>query len=363
MINKIQIEEIELEKITSEWMDENYIRVQPYIVFRYNYFGSRYYIIKHDDDRVEYAPSVTSVIKRNAPTEYGLSEWKKNMTREDQDFISKNSANYGTFLHTLYNRLLLGDTLEFNNIDEELKWFCDNENEKGQDYNFSNIKKWMKDNKRDYRLDLFGFTKWVQDYKVVPLAIEYPGLYRDEDGILQAVGLMDLVCKLTLPTKNKQPAHEIIALIDYKSGRNWYQDFQIQLHIYRKMWNDMFPELQISRVFNLTTKNFRLPLGKTVTPYGFVDHTDSEDISMALWNNYHSRELLKGKRFSAVTEFKRDQDVKLNIGTKLNDLITSYNPLDKFTGFEYDKIKDKIPLKACENLIKLNDELIKQEKA
>ena len=79
--------------------------------------------------------------------------------------------------------------------------------------------------------------------------------------------MIDLVC--TLQTKEGRKT----AIVDFKSGRNGFsEEHELQLHLYRDMWHENFPEHQIDKVFNFSPKDWR----KEKPTYNFKDQTESE---------------------------------------------------------------------------------------
>jgi hypothetical protein len=86
---------------------------------------------------------------------------------------------------------------------------------------------------------------------VKPLAVEISMVHPEKN----YAGMVDLVCSmLTKPGATER----INAIVDFKSGRKgFYEEMEIQLHLYRDMWNYNFPEHQVERLFNFAPKDWR----------------------------------------------------------------------------------------------------------
>jgi hypothetical protein len=105
-------------------------------------------------------------------------------------------------------------------------------------------------------------------------------------------GAADLICKMII-SKDKtidtywsermfvfipvggtyQEETEVIALIDFKSGRKGFHDDNVlQLHALREQWNIEQPDLPIDVIANYGCKDYRLPIGKS-EPYNYKDQS------------------------------------------------------------------------------------------
>ena len=117
------------------------------------------------------------------------------------------SAQYGTYLHHLFGRILLGAEYSF---DENVLLTLTG----GIVEDFDEMYRWYKEEKRDIRKDVYGFVKWVRDYNIRPLAIEYPLM--NEYGV--CAGCVDLVCL----AKFELNEEDCIVMVDYKKSRLYF---------------------------------------------------------------------------------------------------------------------------------------------
>jgi hypothetical protein len=323
----------DIEAIKAEYLNKDYIIEPVYTNYRINNKGKRFYARLFDDKKIVTAPSFSAIKESVSPVPYGLIDWYVQRGWEYCKWFLEHSANYGTYFHHLCGRILRGDkiltTESFILVDMQT-FFTKN------DLDFEGCKKWMADTrynkpKRDLRKDLYGFVRWAQDYKVKPIAIEYPVM--DNDGLW--AGTIDMVCKLTEPLtaaeikSEKQPI-EITAMVDMKSGINgFYEDHEIQLHAYKHSWNQEQPELFIDKVFNYGCHDFRLPLSNRVTPYKFKDQTDSKHAYkwqywVGMFHADKSNTIIESK-----TDFALDQELSLE--ANLDNIFETVNPLEFLT--------------------------------
>jgi len=316
-----------IEEIKAQYLDKDFIIEPTYFNYRLNFSGRRFYLRLFGKDNYKIAPSFSAVSRYCEPTPRPFIEWQVKLGKEKADWILTYSAAYGTFLHIVYGRILRREKLSLNIeiLFTEMEYFTQSE-----DIDFKELKKWYKEQKRDIRKDLFGFVTFCKDYKVKPIAIEYPLMSLDG----RLAGTADLICKITIPLSKseiKAGVHEqeVIALGDEKSTLNsFYEDNEIQLHSYLRMWNEEHPELPATMVFNYGSHNYDLSLSDRVTPYKFKDQTDSKvAYKIPYWLDLFHGDSRNKPNFKTI-EFK--QDAFIGMDTDL-DVFEEVNPVDILT--------------------------------
>lgn len=314
MNKSIEISEKIIEEIKAEYLNDIYIIEPDYVMYRIDSAGKRFYAKVKDND-YQIAPSVTSLFHTVAPTNRYLVEWFKNNSKKDIEFITENSANYGTFLHVVFSEILTGKKFLFyeESMLLYMKEFCGK-----NDFNYDNIYKWYKENKRNVLKDMFGFITWAQEYKIEPIAIEYPIM----DESMLFAGTIDLVCKATIDGKDK------IIMVDYKtrlgSSIDYYENDILQLELYKRAWNNEMT-LTVEEIYGYWCKSYRLPLGKTVIPYNFRNHTGSDclyklDLYLQLFHGDSKNMQIKSK-----TEFK---PFEIDLNSNLDEMFEEISPID-----------------------------------
>ena len=352
----MNIEIKNIEQIKADFLSEDFLIEPEYYNYRINYNGQRFYARcyenKLENGEIEYkvltAPSFSAISNKVIPTGYGLEEWFKNQTKESIEFNSHNSALYGTIFHIYAGRLLYGEKIFANEniLHKEIAQYC---LESGEVYD--DLKKWMKSKNRKLSLDLFAFAKWMKDYNVIPIAIEYP-IFSEK-----CAGTLDLVAKLTIPVQYtkcqlvelamlKYPSSsksaiiklkkeeiieklqlneftEEIAVIDFKSGMNGFYDTNaMQLYQYAKCWNEEHPDVKVTRLFNYGCDNYRLPKPK----YKFKDQTDN-NMLFDKWDKYvdiyYLNPLTKPEKMYELNA------VEYIDPEKIDELVVEFNPIER----------------------------------
>ena len=243
-----------VEEIRAIFFNTDALREPPYRVFQLNSDGHRYYYRFDESGTPVFYPSVTTLLKQVMPTPPALLDWMiangKDGSVEKRDL----AAAYGTFMHIQFETLIINRRYDFDNVPSALLAYMEENNLPERVFT-----EWLP----KIRKDVLAFAQFARDYNVKPLAVEI-GLVHPE---YHYAGCVDLPCFMTDPKSGKT----FTAIVDFKSGRKgFYEEHELQLHLYREMWNVNYPDVPVARVFNFSPKDWR-----TKPTYNLKDQTDS----------------------------------------------------------------------------------------
>ena len=297
-----------VEEIQALFFDKDALREPPYKIYQLNGDGHRYYYKFDDNGQPQFYPSVTTMLKQVMPTSPYLIKW---MVENGDNATEKRdmAAAYGTFMHAQFERLIITRHYNFDKVAEEMRDYMVRENlpEKFFCENITRIRK-----------DVLAFAQFIKDYQVKPLAVEI-GLIHPE---FNYAGCLDLPCVMTDP----KTLESFRAIVDFKSGRKgFYEEHELQLHMYAMMWNVNFPELKIERVFNFSPKDWR-----TKPTYNLKDQTNSDNAKKipALLELAKIEDEKRDNTYTTIVgELSLDDfDAKNNIlSLSLAELVTKHN--------------------------------------
>lgn len=243
-----------VEEIRAVYFNADALKEPAYRLFQLNSDGHRYYYRFNDAGEPEFYPSVTTLLKQVMPTPPALLDWMiangKDGSTEKRDL----AAAYGTFMHGEFEKLIINRRYDFDSVPAALLAYMERENLPEKVF-----AEWLP----KIRKDVLAFAQFIKDWNVKPLAVEI-GLYHPK---FHYAGCLDLPCVMTDPKTGKS----FVAIVDFKSGRKgFYEEHELQLHLYREMWNVHYPETPVARVFNFSPKDWC----KAPT-YNLKDQTDS----------------------------------------------------------------------------------------
>lgn len=243
-----------VEEIRAVYFNADALKEPAYRLFQLNSDGHRYYYRFNDAGEPEFYPSVTTLLKQVMPTAPALLDWMiangKDGSTEKRDL----AAAYGTFMHGQFETLIINRRYDFDSVPAALLAYMERENLPEKVF-----AEWLP----KVRKDVLAFAQFIKDWNVKPLAVEI-GLYHPK---YHYAGCLDLPCVMTDPKTGKS----FTALVDFKSGRKgFYEEHELQLHLYKDAWNCWYESMPITRVFNFSPKDWR----KAPT-YNLKDQTDS----------------------------------------------------------------------------------------
>lgn len=281
------------EQMLPVFFDSKSLREAPIRLYQLNTKGQRYYYYFDAEDKPVFMPSVTTVLRHTMPENYFLTDWKIGMGKERAEAYTQERANYGTFMHGQIERLIINRSYNLDELKAELAKYIEREQLPTDFINYA----------ESLRKDILAFAQFMWDYDIKPFAVEI-SLYSQKG----YAGMIDLVASIRKYTRSEErKAREKLvedvakaagdekklaklaeklkeidakceerenAIIDFKSGKKgFYEEHEIQLGMYRDMWNEWFPAIQIEKLYNWSPKDWRK--GPT---YNFADQTDKPSI-------------------------------------------------------------------------------------
>lgn len=255
-------QELSIEEVKALYSSDKLILTPSYKLYRLNGGDVRfYYTIDPTTKEPEFYTSWTSLISANLPPNEYLIKWRIEMGEQAARAYMMERASYGTFMHGQLEKFMIEREYDLDLLyDRLLEWEISKSGH-------PNARNWY----WEMRKDILSFVQFAADVDLEPFAIEI-AIASPSSG---AAGSLDLVCKMNIeekgfwgetyksgenkgePKETKQ-TNRIRAIVDFKSGKHGFYDGHIiQLHGYRKTWNENFPDVQIDRVFNWAPNEWR----------------------------------------------------------------------------------------------------------
>lgn len=252
----------------------------PFFLRRMDYFGKRLYYEIDDELNPTFYLSTTSFIKSVLPENQFLTSWKIDTalykdSKEGMEQYVKQTADYGTLMHICIAAIVKSNKFNWSELLVVANDFAAGKIDQ------PTFRFWLK----DLQKDLLAFCKWVVDYNVDIISVEFPIKYR---GIATSI---DLVCELDVERKGffgevyktgekkGQPketkvVERKIAIVDLKSGKKgFYDSHEAQLELCKVMWNSYFEgtKFEVEKIYNWSPTDWlREP------NYNFKDQTFSK---------------------------------------------------------------------------------------
>lgn len=246
-----------VEEMTAMFFDEKTLIEPPYKVWQLNSKGHRYYYRYDDAGNPEFFPSVTTILSQTLPKAPHLINWIANKGIEEAERYKGERAAYGTFMHAAFEELLINRAYDLDGLKGKLK-------EHIEVYRLPDDFIYYAD---DLKKDVLAFAQFVLDYDVRPLAVEIALVHP----YYKYAGMIDCPCTMRAKIGSDD---RINAIVDFKSGRKgFYEESEIQLGMYRDMWNVNFEQFPVTRIFNFSPKDWRKK-----PSYNLKEQTESPNI-------------------------------------------------------------------------------------
>lgn len=245
-----------VEEMTAMFFDEKTLIEPPYKVWQLNSKGHRYYY-RYDNENPEFFPSVTTILSQTLPKAPHLIQWIANKGIEEAERYKGERAAYGTFMHAAFEELLINRAYDLDGLKGKLKEYI-------EVYRLPDDFIYYAD---DLKKDVLAFAQFVLDYDVRPLAVEIALVHP----YYKYAGMIDCPCTMLSKIGGDE---RINAIVDFKSGRKgFYEESEIQLGMYRDMWNVNFEQFPVTRIFNFSPKDWRKR-----PSYNLKEQTESPNI-------------------------------------------------------------------------------------
>lgn len=246
-----------VEEMTAMFFDEKTLIEPPYKVWQLNSKGHRYYYRYDDNGNPEFFPSVTTILSQTLPKAPHLIQWIANKGIEEAERYKGERAAYGTFMHAAFEELLINRAYDLDGLKGKLKEYI-------EVYRLPDDFIYYAD---DLKKDVLAFAQFVLDYDVRPLAVEIALVHP----YYKYAGMIDCPCTMLAKIGGDE---RINAIVDFKSGRKgFYEESEIQLGMYRDMWNVNFEQFPVTRIFNFSPKDWRKR-----PSYNLKEQTESPNI-------------------------------------------------------------------------------------
>lgn len=245
-----------IEEMTAMFFDGALIE-PPYKVWQLNSKGHRYYYKFDDNGTPEFYPSVTTILSQTMPQSPFLIKWIADKGIDEAERYKAERAAYGTFMHAQFEELIINRAYDLDGLKGKLKEYI-------EVYRLPDDFIYYAD---DLKKDVLAFAQFVLDYDVRPLAVEIALVHP----YYKYAGMIDCPCTMLAKIGGDE---RINAIVDFKSGRKgFYEENEIQLGMYRDMWNVNFEQFPVTRIFNFSPKDWRKR-----PSYNLKEQTDSPNI-------------------------------------------------------------------------------------
>lgn len=232
---------LSVEEMKAIFFDKSALIEPAYRVFQLNSKGHRYYYKYDEHGEPIFYPSVTTILAQTLPKSPFLVSWIADKGEEEAERYKAERAAYGTFMHAQLEDLLINRSYDLDMLKSRLKDYIDEKSLPADFIYYAD----------ELKKDVLAFAQFVIDYDVRPLAVEIALVSENRN----YAGMIDCPCTMR---KKAGSDERVTAIVDFKSGRKgFYEECEIQLHLYRMMWNENFPDHPIEKLYNFSPKDWR----------------------------------------------------------------------------------------------------------
>lgn len=200
----------QVEEVSALYFDPSIMVAPPQKFYRLDRNGHRYYYTFEDDGEPIFYPSITTLISQTMPTSPFLVKWIADMGFEMAERYKNERAYYGTFMHAEIAMLVIKRTYNLDHLQARLIKYIDAKILPANFIDYADI----------LRKNMLSFAQFVIDHNVRPIAVEIALLHPEQH----------YACTLDMPCIMEYRGQDIRAIIDFKSGKDFYEGNEIQLH-------------------------------------------------------------------------------------------------------------------------------------
>lgn len=262
------MDKIKIEETQYEFLGDGLQRPTKFIR-RFQQGGNRFYFELLPDGKVELYSSATTLISDGyAENKTALEVWRNTLRAEGKDPVKElnYTASRGTLMHYLASKYIIGVDINLNELDILIKQDAPELLDLPYyDEIIDRDLEWL-------QKALLAFAQFVKEYEVKPLATE---LIMKSD-VYKVASPIDLVAKMTIEEKGffgevyktgekkgtpkeSKRKREILAIIDLKSSQSgFYDSHYLQLQLYKRIFEENYPDLKIEGLFNWSPKDWRV---------------------------------------------------------------------------------------------------------
>ena len=202
-----------VEEVKALFFDATALNEAPQQIYRLDRAGHRYYYSFDENGNPDFYPSITTLISQTLPTSEFLIKWIAKKGYERAEEYKNERAKYGSFMHAEYAEMLIAQVYDLDRLKSRLIKYMESNNLPFDFVDYAD----------DLRKNMLSLAQFIIDFQVEPLAVEIPLIHP----VYRFGATLDLPCNLTIK------GERIRANIDFKSGKNFYEANEVNLHAHK----------------------------------------------------------------------------------------------------------------------------------